>query len=119
MIKSQLIYAHLVINQGSHNHISQKNFCPSKEITQSGEGNSNAINVIKDDQCENFLFLQKKNGFARIQRIHSTEKLFKCVWCDKSFHKKKLLSHIRKHILGRSHLNVINVIKVFSENIAY
>ena len=74
---------------------------------------------LKMTSARIFYFCKKKNGFARIQRIHSTEKLFKCVWCDKSFHKKKLLSHIRKHILGRSHLNVINVIKVFSENIVY
>ena len=88
MIKSQLIYAHLVINQGSHNHISQKNFCPSKEITQSGEGNSNAINVIKDDQCENFLFLQKK---------------------------KMDLPEFREYIVQKSSLNVFGVIKVFTK----
>ena len=65
MIKSLLIYVHLVINQGSHNHISQKNFCPFKEITQSEEGNSNAINVIKDDQCEIFIFLQKNKRICQ------------------------------------------------------
>ena len=123
MIKSQLIYAHLVINQGSHNHISQKTFVHPKKSHKVERAIQMQSMWLKMTSARIFYFCKKKmdlpdireyivqksslnvfgvikvfhkNTFVWHRKTHDEKKSYKCDQCDKSFIKKnRLLIHQR------------------------